>query len=116
MSLPHAKSGDVIDVRPLNEKLSDAISTAIIRTDHLELIRTVLHAGRSVPEHMVDGEITIQCIEGELAVHVQTNSRILNAGEMILIQSDTPYSLTAQTNCSALMTIWRNANKKEEID
>ena len=116
MSLPHAKSGDIIDVRPLNEKLSDAISTAIIRTDHLELIRTVLHAGRSVPEHRVDGEITIQCIEGELTVHVQTSSRILNAGEMILIQSGTPYSLTAQTNCSALMTIWRNANGKEDIN
>ncbi len=114
MSLPHAKPGDIIDIRPLHERLSGAFSTAIIRTDYLELIRTVLHAGRSVPEHIVDGDMTIQCIEGLLAVQAGTTTQILGAGEMLLIAAHTPYLLRAQIDCSALMTIWRNPNSKKE--
>ncbi len=107
MSLPHATSGDVVDLKPLGVRLPTAMSTAIVRTAHLELIRSVLHKGRSVPEHKVDGEMTIQCIEGKLTVHAHGLTIPLAAGELLFLSGGVPHSLTANEDSSALLTLVR---------
>ena len=107
MSLPHATSGDVISVTPLAEALQAAVSTAIVRTPHFELIRSVLHKGRSVPEHKVDGELTIQCIEGRLDVHAHGRKIPLGPGEVLFLEGGTPHSVEAAEDSSALLTLVR---------
>ena len=107
MSLPHATSGDVIDLKPLADRLPLALSTAIVRTAHLELIRSVLHRGRSVPEHKVDGELTIQCIEGKLTVHAHGLKIPLAAGELIFLSGGVPHAIAAEEDSSALLTLVR---------
>jgi hypothetical protein len=42
MSLHHAISGEVINIRPLDEKLREAVSTALLKTTNLEVMRLVL--------------------------------------------------------------------------
>ena len=39
MAQPHATSGEVIDVRPLGERLTGAVSTALIKAEQLEIAR-----------------------------------------------------------------------------
>lgn len=107
MSLPHATSGDVISVTPLSDELKVAVSTAIVRTAHFELIRSVLHEGRSVPEHQVDGELTIQCIEGKLEVHAHGRKISLGPGELLFLAGGTPHSVEAVEDSSALLTLVR---------
>ncbi len=107
MALPHATSGDVIDVTPLRDQLGSAMSTAIVRTAHLELIRSVLHKGRTVPEHKVDGELTIQCIEGKLVVHAHGMKIPLTAGELLFLAGGEPHSIAAEEDSSALLTLVR---------
>jgi quercetin dioxygenase-like cupin family protein len=107
MSLPHATSGDVIRVMPLAEGLQAAVSTAIVRTPHVELIRSVLHKGRSVPEHTVDGELTIQCIEGKLDVRAHGRTIALGPGELLFLAGGTPHSVQATEDSSALLTLIR---------
>lgn len=107
MSLIHAGSGDVVSVRPLGDALPNAVSTAIVRTPRLELIRTVLHAGRRVPEHHIDGELTLQCIEGELIVHAHGRDITLAPGQMLFLDSGVPHSIEAVTDSSALLTLLR---------
>ena len=109
MSLPHASSGDVIDVGPLRERLPDAMSTAIVRTAHVELIRSVLHRGRSVPEHKIDGELTLQCIEGRLTVQAHGREIALGPGELLFLGGGVPHSITAEEDSSALLTLIRVA-------
>ncbi len=109
MSLPHAHSGDVIDLRSLGERLPQAMSTAIVRTAHVELIRSVLHKGRTVPEHKVDGELTIQCIEGKLTVQAHGKTMALCAGELLFLAGGVPHAMTAEEDCSALLTLVRIA-------
>lgn len=109
MSLPHAASGDVIDLRPLGAQLPAAISTAIVRTAHLELIRSVLHRGRSVPEHQVDGELTIQCLEGRLSVQAHGRVMTLVSGQLLFLAGGVPYTLQADEDSSALLTLIRVA-------
>jgi quercetin dioxygenase-like cupin family protein len=43
----------------------------------LEVIRLVLLAGKVFPPHAVPGEITMQCIEGEVDVTVDGESHVL---------------------------------------
>ncbi len=107
MSLPHAHSGDVIHLKPLGTTLPQAMSTAIVRTAHLELIRSVLHQGRSVPEHKVDGELTIQCIEGRLRVQAHGRTMSLAAGDLLFLAGGVPHSMTADEDSSALLTLLR---------
>ena len=45
MAIPHAKPGEVVDVRPLGSGLSAASTWTIVKTDALEVIRIVLPAG-----------------------------------------------------------------------
>lgn len=105
MSLSHASSGEVIDVRPLGSKLHQAVSTALVKTARLEVIRLVLTAGKSIPEHRVAGEMTIQCIEGTVELHAHGRVLTLHAGDLVFLQGGEPYSFHAVESCSLLHTI-----------
>lgn len=107
MSLLHVASGDIVSLQPLGDTLASALSTAIVRTPHLELIRTVLHAGRSVPEHKVDGELTLQCIEGELRVSAHGRKISLMPGQMLFLGGGVPHAVDALKDSSALLTLLR---------
>ena len=55
MAIPHAHPGEVIDVRPLGPALAAARSTALIRTESLEVIRLVIPRGKEIPTHTTRG-------------------------------------------------------------
>ncbi|HVL76425.1 MAG TPA: cupin domain-containing protein [Noviherbaspirillum sp.] len=107
MSLPHAASGDIIDVRPLGPKLADAVSTALFKTDQLEAMRLVLTTGKEIPEHHVAGDFTLHCIEGKVELRVNADVRTLQAGEMVFVAAEAPYSIRALADASLLMTLAR---------
>ena len=68
MAIPHAKPGTVIDVRPLGAAISNNSTATLVKTDTLEVIRIVMPAGKDIPRHDVPGEITVQCLEGNVDV------------------------------------------------
>ncbi len=45
MAIPHATPGELIDVRPLGARLTERITTTLIKTDSLEVLRLVIPAG-----------------------------------------------------------------------
>jgi hypothetical protein len=104
MALEHALSCDLINVRLLGDQMAAQKTSAIFKLDQLELIRLVHLAGKSFPFHQVPGEITIQCIEGEIAVTVQGASNPLRAAEMMFLEGCAPQSEAAIKNSSALVT------------
>ncbi len=108
MALPHAESGQVIDVRPLGTRLGDAVSQALFKTDQLEAMRLVLVSGKEIPEHQVDGDFTLQCMEGSVELRVHDTTQLLRQGEMIFVAARVPYSIRAMENASLLMTLARN--------
>ena len=69
MALEHASSGQVIEVlRRDGGDLSQFSAIALARTDELELIRMCMPKGKTMPEHHVLGEITLLCLQGQVAV------------------------------------------------
>ena len=112
MSLPHASSGQLIDIRPLGAQLSSAPSRAILKSSGLELMRMVLPAGKLVPEHQVPGEITIQCLEGRVELTVHGDSQLMRAGDMVYLLGGVPHALRAHEDSSLLVTILLERSSK----
>lgn len=107
MSQYHPSPGEVIDIRPLGDKLLDAASIALFRTDDVEVMRLVLPRGKSIPEHYVQGEITLQCLEGVVEIQALDMTLRLQTGELIYLHGNTPYAIVALENASLLMTMLR---------
>ena len=110
MALPHARSGQIIDISPLGSGLRSAVSTALFKAEDLEVMRLVLLSGKGIPPHKVAGEVTIQCIEGVVEVssdEVQT----LEAGKMMYLRGDEVHSLRAVEDASMLVTIFLDRSK-----
>lgn len=105
MALEHAKPGTAIDIKPLGLQIAGIKSTALFKSRDLEVIRLVLATHGTLPPHSVPGEITIQCLEGELAVNLVDGALVLQAGEMVYLEGGTPHGVWAVTACSALLTI-----------
>lgn len=105
MAIPHAVSGEVVDVRPLDKAISSAITHTIIKTDSLEVIRIVLHAGNELPPHRVPGEITVQCLEGNVTFRAGGVDRELSSGQLLYLDGGVEHALRANTDSSLLVTL-----------
>lgn len=107
MALPHANSGDIVNVRPLGSAIASTPSSAFLREPRIEVMRLVLPAGKEVPEHDIPGPITLLCLEGRLEVRAHGNDRPLEAGELMYLASGVPHALRAIEDSSVLVTIAR---------
>ena len=105
MAQPHIKSGQKADISPFGDQLSEKRSVALLKTQHLEVIRLVLKPGQTIPPHKLSGDITIQCIEGKLNISLASSSIELEAGELAFLESDLSHGVTALEASSALVTI-----------
>ena len=105
MAIPHAESGQIIDIRPLGERLKSAVTTTLVKTDHLEVIRLVLPAGKEIPPHKAPHEITVQCLEGVVNFTSGERTQMLEAGQLMYLRSEELHALTAVEDSSVLVTI-----------
>jgi quercetin dioxygenase-like cupin family protein len=105
MAIPHAQPGDVVSVRPLGEALSQAKTTTLVKTPHLEVIRLVLPRGKYIPRHETPGEVTIQCLEGQVRLDVSGRVVELSAGELLYLDEHRPHDVQAVQDSTILATI-----------
>lgn len=105
MALPHASPLDVINVAPLGDRLREAVSTSLIKTGRIQLLHLVLPAHKDQPEHHVDDECTIHCLEGVVEVVMGVGTKQLRAGNVIVLPARQRFSLRARTDCALLMTL-----------
>jgi quercetin dioxygenase-like cupin family protein len=105
VALHHASSGELIDVRPLNDHLSTAITKTLYKSHHLEVFRMILCAGKSMPSHHVVGEVTIQCLEGDIELAVADRLQQMRAGDLVCLSGGEEHALTARKDSSVLVTL-----------
>lgn len=108
MALKHAKAGEIVDLRPLGDKLTDTKSAAIIKTEDFEAIRLVVLAGREIPPHEVSGNITLHCLEGRVSLGLEHSTIDLSAGEWVYLDGGEPHSVKGIEDSSLLLTILFN--------
>ena len=105
MALEHSLPGQAADVTPFGPRLAVQRTTALFKSNDLEVIRLVLRAGDVFPPHSVNGEITLQCIEGRLEVQSEGHGLVLEAGQLLYLLGKTPHGVRALSDASALLTI-----------
>jgi len=105
MALPHAQLLDVINVGPLGPELQGQVSTSLIKTDRIQLLHLVLAPHQDQPQHHVDDECTIHCLEGEVEVVMGGGVRQLRPGNVIVLPPREEHSLRARTRTAVLVTL-----------
>lgn len=105
MAIHHAAPAEVFDVRPLASALKESKTTVLVKTDTLELIRIVLPAGKQLPPHRVEGEITVQCLEGRMVFDAEGTEHELAQGQMLYLAGGATHALRGVEDSSALVTI-----------
>ncbi len=105
MAIQHAQPGEVIDMRARGSRLRQTVTHALIKTHSLELMRIVLYNGQSLPPHAVDGEVTIQCLEGRVRVSAEITHCELRASDLVLLPANDLHGVQALEDSSLLVTV-----------
>ena len=105
MALHHASSGEMIDVRPIPGKIESALSRALYKSKHLEVFRMFLEAGKVIPEHQVQGELTVQCLEGTVEFSVKGVTQLMLPGDLICVAGGEKHALKGVKDGSVLVTL-----------
>lgn len=105
MAIHHALSGEMIDIKPQGEALKATRSTTLYKTQHLEVFRMILLAGKQISEHQVVGEFTVQCIEGSVEFSIGTTRDVMRAGDLKCLAGGVPHSMIAMEDSSLLVTL-----------
>jgi quercetin dioxygenase-like cupin family protein len=105
MAIPHAAPGQVIDVRPLGPALQNAVTTVLVKSARLEVIRLVVKAGKEIPPHHAAGEITVQCLEGRVNFKALGRDHEMTAGQFLYLSGAAEHSVHGIEDSSLLLTI-----------
>jgi quercetin dioxygenase-like cupin family protein len=105
MAIPHAASGDLIDIRPLGANPEQVGSSTLIRAPHLEVFRLVMAAGKTLHDHKAAGAITIQCLEGSAEIDAHGQTKVLHTGSLIYLADAEPHEVRALQDTSLLVTV-----------
>ena len=105
MAIPHAAPGQLVDVQPLGDQLSESRNVALFKSNELEVIRLVMPAGKSMPSHAVNGDIMIHCLEGAINLTAGGQTRQMMAGQLVWLEGGVGHALEAVQDSSLLLTI-----------
>lgn len=105
MAIHHAAPGEVIDVRPLKQRIAATKTSTLLKTDSMEVLRLVMPAGKTIAEHKAPGEITVHCLEGRIVFTSAGNAQELVANELLYLGAAEPHAVEAIENSSVLVTI-----------
>ena len=105
MAIPHAKPGEVVDVRPQGSGLASAQTKTLVRAEQVEVIRLVVPAGKEIPEHKAKGEVIVYCLEGRVAFTAYGKTQTLEAGHLLYLSMGEPHSLKGIHSASLLVTV-----------
>ena len=105
MAIPHARSGQIVDLLPADGSLPSPLSHALFKSSQLEVMRVVLPDGKAFPPHRVAGEITVQCLAGRIDFSVDGVSQELRAGQLLHLEGGVLHGLVGLEDAAALVTI-----------
>ena len=104
MALNHTLPGQATDIAaPVPPGALSA--TALFKSRDLEVIRLLIPAGKGLPPHRVPGEITVQCLSGQIEMDLDDRTALLQPGQLLYLTGDAMHSVRAITGACALVTI-----------
>ena len=105
MAIPHAKSGEVVEVRPLGPALATTQTSTLVKTPTLEVIRLILpRARRSATTTRWPARSSSSAWRAWITFTARGPRRELRAGQMLVLAAGEPHSLVGLEDSSVLVT------------
>lgn len=105
MALHHAQHGEVVQLAALGADRQHAHTTALVKTDDFEAIHLVVHAGAVIPRHRVEGQITLQCLQGSVRLLLSEANVTLGPGDWMFLDRGEGYGIEGIEDAAVLLTI-----------
>jgi quercetin dioxygenase-like cupin family protein len=105
MALHHAQLNEVVDLLHSPDPAHEAMSTSVLKTAHLQLIRLQLRQGQALHDHHVDDHLTLHCLSGEAEVDVQGQTHVLRPQHVIALAPHERHAVRATRDASLLLTL-----------
>jgi quercetin dioxygenase-like cupin family protein len=110
MNQGHVQSGEVINLSTLKEDMDVDASYALVKTSDMEVIRMALHKGKTIEEHSVDGEMSVQCLRGKILFNVGEKAVELQEDDWLYLQKKQNFSYSVKEDTILLVTILFSSN------
>ncbi|WP_445666057.1 cupin domain-containing protein [Fodinibius sp. AD559] len=106
---------EVVNLYTPPSDLPEDATLALMKTKDMEAIRMVLPKEKDITEHSVDGQISVQCLEGKTEFSVEGEKHVLTSGDWLYLKRNQPHSLRAIRDSILLVTIlFLNESAEEE--
>lgn len=106
--------GEVVNLYSLKEGMPEDSTLALMKTSDMEAIRMVLPKDKVITKHSVDGEISVQCLEGKTEFTVEGETHVLTSGDWLYLSRNQPHSLKVIRDTIMLVTILFVGESDEE--
>jgi quercetin dioxygenase-like cupin family protein len=94
-----------IHVRLLEATAESSRKTVLLKSSSIEVIQFVIPAGKDIPTYETQGHIILHCLQGRVVLTALSATRELQAGDLLYLPGDEPFSLVAIQTASLLATI-----------
>jgi quercetin dioxygenase-like cupin family protein len=101
----HVKSGDCINLETLREEMDVETTYALVKTSNMEVIRMFLPHGKTVEEHSVNGELSVQCLKGHILFSLDGRAQELTEDDWLYLEKEQPFSYSVKSDSILLVTI-----------
>lgn len=105
MNQGHVGSGEVINLETLKGNMQVDASYALVKTNDMEVIRMALPEGKSIDEHSVEGEVSVQCLKGDILFTVNGKAVELRRDDWLFLGKRQTYSYSVKKDTILLVTI-----------
>lgn len=105
MNQGHIKSGEVVNLETLKGDMDVDASYALVKTDDMEVIRMAVPKGKTIDEHSIEGEMSVQCLKGNILFMVDSNARDLTPGDWLYLKKKQNFSYKVKEDTILLVTI-----------
>ncbi len=105
MNQGHIESGEVVNLETLKGDMDVDSSYAIIKTQYMEVIRMALPSGKEIQEHHVEGELSVQCLKGNIIFNVNGEPCELKEDDWLFLEKKQTFSYSVKESTILLLTI-----------
>jgi quercetin dioxygenase-like cupin family protein len=102
---PARLDAEIARCQPDEKSASGRRSEILVKTDDLRVLLVTMREGATLAEHSAPGTITIQTIEGTMAVEADGTTHELPTGGLVSLAAGVRHSVQARSDGAFLLTI-----------
>jgi len=91
-------------------KKNDRNAITVYKTDGMRIVLVALHEDAVITKHIANGTISVQVLEGGINFITDSQSVILEKGQMIALHKGEPHSVAAIKESVFLLTLAASSN------